>query len=130
MGGNGVKIRRKIIGVATVFASVAAGMLVTTTPAFAAIQDCTSYPGTVCMAQNRDWSGRIWRQYPDQINGCRRLTGFDNQASAMITPGHVYVELFDNTNCTGSSFESGVGGDTQLWAFFNDKASSIRVTQY
>ena len=105
-------------------------------PAMASEADCSNYPGTICMAQHYDWTGHIWRQYPSQISGCRRLSGdnFDNKATIVVnnTDGNVGMYLYDNADCSGSNWE--YIPSRQIRSFkndpFNDKASAIRVVYY
>ena len=128
-----MNLQTRIAATVAVVAGVASSMFAVT-PANAAEGDCANYPGTVCMAENNDWSGRIWRQYPDQVSGCRPLSrdSFNNKATALAnsTSGQVIMFLYDNADCTGTriAVESGevrfLRNDP-----FNDKASAIRVVQ-
>ena len=128
-----MRFRTSIAATAAVVTG-AIGSTFAAAPAMASQRDCTAYPGTICMAENSDWSGRIWRQFPDQVVGCRPLSRdtFNNKASIVVnsTPAQVVVFLYDNANCTGASISVDSGWVRFLQNDpFNDKASSIRVIQ-
>jgi hypothetical protein len=129
-------LRRKL---ATTLALLvgAVGSVFIASPAMAAQSDCTSYLGTICMTENRDWSGRVWRQYPSQIVGCRSLArdNFDNKASIAgnLTSSSVGVYLYQYSNCTGRSVYIASGYFSRLWLIspsFDNTASAIRVVYF
>jgi hypothetical protein len=103
-------------------------------PAMASIADCGTYPGTICLVENQNWTGQIWRQYPDQINGCRSLSpeGFNDKASRAVNNNdyEVILYLYENSNCTGRVVTVNAGISAQLWLLspsFDNKASAIKV---
>ncbi len=125
---------RMMATVAVAILAGSAGSTVVAAPAKAAIEDCFNYPGTICMAEHFDWGGRIWRQYPDQVSGCRALSrdNFNNKATDLVnnTSGHVVMYLYDNANCTGASISLGSQQVRSLRRDpFDNKASAIRVVQ-
>jgi hypothetical protein len=127
--GEEVKIR-KFIASAAIAAVAAVGIA---TPAKAAWSDCGNYPGTVCLFAYPNWGLPIWRQYPDQINGCRNLTGFDNVTTMASnnTAGSVRLTIYQYLNCGGAFFHINSGQYYDLSGdWWNDKASSVRVTLY
>ena len=129
-----MKLSRAAISTAIALVTVAAGALVAS-PASAAMADCTNYPGTICMVENANWTGQVWRQYPDQIVGCRRMSpdNFDNEASIIYNSVNYEVGLYvyDRSDCTGTSRYFGSNsGATLTGDWWNDKVSSIRVVLY
>jgi hypothetical protein len=128
-----MRLRTSIATTAAVFTGIV-GTTFAAGPAMADITDCANYPGTICMAENFDWGGQIWRQYPNQISGCRPLSrdNFNNKATDLVnnTPGQVVMYLYDNADCTGASISLNSQAVRSLKNDpFNDKASSIRVIQ-
>jgi hypothetical protein len=109
-------------------------------PAQASIADCGNYPGTICFADTRSWGGRIWRQYPSQIVGCRKFApdSFNNLASIGVnntddSAPPVGIDLYDADNCTGTPVFVASGYSVNLWATtpnLENKASSIRVVYF
>jgi hypothetical protein len=126
-----MRIRSKLAAIAAVTVGIAGSVFVAS-PAMAAFSDCVSYLDTICLTQNSDWTGRVWRQLPEQIVGCRKFSadGFDNMASTVMnsTKSSVAVWLYDANNCTGASVyvNSGQYGTLSPWGFDN-KPSSIKV---
>jgi hypothetical protein len=105
-------------------------------PAMAARSDC-DVAGTICLVENPDWSGFVWRQYPWQINGCRSLAadGFNDKATwaVNLTDSSVGVELWDNADCTGGHVYIASGYQADLRKtdpVMNDHASGIRVVYW
>ncbi len=127
-----MKIRSTFAALAAIIVGLL-GSVVVASPAMAARSDCESYLGTICLTENRDWTGRVWRQLPSQINGCRNFeAAFNNKASiaANMTEGHVGYYLYDNANCGGRSVYIPSAGYVRLWLLspsFDNKASSIKV---
>ena len=128
--------RRAFVAMLAAVAGIV-GSLFSISPAAASIADCGNYPGTICFADGRDWSGRIWRQYPSQIVGCRRFSAdsFDNKASIGVnnTDSSIGIYLYDASNCTGSSVYVASGNAVKLWLtspVLDNKASSIRVVYF
>lgn len=68
--------------------------------------DCQNYRGTVCLFAHANYGNPIWRQYPDQINGCRTLVGTGwNDVTTVAwnnTPGHYKLRMWKNAPCGGS----------------------------
>lgn len=128
-----MRFRTSIAATAAVLTSIV-GSTFAAGPAMADISDCFDYPGTICMAERFDWGGQIWRQYPDQVEGCRPLSqdNFNNKATDLVnnTPGQVIMYLYDNANCTGASISLNSRVVRSLKNDpFDNKASSIRVIQ-
>jgi hypothetical protein len=129
-----MRLRTKITSAVAAFAGVLGGGLVAASPAMASYHDCQDYANTICMMDGSNYTGRVWRQTPDQIIGCRKLApdNFNNMASLLWnnTRGEVWMYVYDNDNCTGASAYLASGG---IWHLegqpFDGKASSIRVIQ-
>ena len=129
-----MRLRTKITMVLAVLGTV--GSAFVASPAQANIADCGNYPGTICLVQNGDWTGQIWRQYPDQIEGCRNLSreNFNDKATIAVnnTPGQVILYLYANANCTGRRVvvDSGYAAFlARLSPSFDNMASSVDVVQ-
>lgn len=131
-----MKFRTKITATLAVVAGLVSGAFVAS-PATASIADCGNYPGTICLVENSDWTGQIWRQYPSQIVGCRNLSpeGFNDEATLAVnnTDSSIGLYLYENAGCTGRSVYVASGDVAYLYRLspsFNDKASSIRVVYF
>jgi Peptidase inhibitor family I36 len=132
-----MKLRTRIATALAVLVGTVGSVFIAS-PAMAAQSDCTNYLGTICMTENHDWSGRVWRQYPSQIVGCRSLIpdNFDNKASiaANLTSSSVGIYLYQYSNCTGRSVYVASGYIAKLWLVtptsFDNTASAIRVVYY
>jgi hypothetical protein len=118
--------------IAALFAALAVALSVALTPAgpaHAASSDCGNYPGTVCLFAHANWGLPIWRQYPDQINGCRALYGFNDVATMVWNRagGHV-LEMWEHADCTGNhwSIASGTWADMS-GNWWNDEISAVRI---
>jgi hypothetical protein len=88
-----------------------------------ASSDC--YANTICLFAYGNFTNPIWRQYADQINGCRSLVGTgwnDVTSHAWNRAGGTVVTLYWNADCTGASFNNLTGG---AW---DNELSAIRVT--
>lgn len=106
-----------------------AALAISPAPASAAYGDCYNYPGTVCLTANANWGTPVWRQYPEQITGCRALTGF-NDITTMVRNGapHHIVTLYEHGDCTGQYFDMPSGQWTDLsGTWWNDRLSGISV---
>lgn len=99
---------------------------------------CENFSNTICLVENDDWTGQVWRQTPSQIysasNHCRNLTGFDNKATIWYnnTTGYL-LRVWKNTGCTGQVVD--VAGNTIKggWganASMNDQASSVSLVAF
>lgn len=114
--------------------AVAAGTFAAGAPAGAApaeVNPCSDFPNTVCMTENSNSSGQVWRQTPSQVIGCRTLVpdGFNDKASYLVnsTSGFI-MRVFEHHNCTGEQRVLYPGDALPLVTdSFNDKASSIQV---
>jgi hypothetical protein len=97
-----------------------------------AFTDCAIYAGTVCFHERPDYTGRVWRQTPDEIGACRNFApdNFDNQAStAFNNVEHSYsIRIYQYENCTGA-YKILVSGYYYTFAndWWNDKPSSVRI---
>lgn len=100
------------------------------TPAQASSSDC--YAQTICLFAHSNFGNPIWRQYADQINGCRPLTGFNDITSHVWNrAGGVLVTLYWHGDCTGASFNLASGTYADLGPTdWNDELSGIRVTLF
>ena len=130
-----MKLRTRITMALAVLGTIG-GSFAAAAPASASIADCGNYPGTICLVANQDWSGQVWRQYPDQINGCRNLSpeGFNDKASIAVNNNEyeVILYLYANANCGGRVVTVNPGDAAFLWRLspsFDNLASSIRVIQ-
>jgi hypothetical protein len=131
-----MKIQSKVAALVAILVGLVGGIVIAS-PAMAARSDCEPYIGTICLTENQDWSGRVWRQLPSQIgtptNPCRNFeAAFNNKASiaANVTEGHVGYYLYDGANCTGRQVYIASAGFVKLWLLspsFDNKASSIKV---
>jgi hypothetical protein len=115
--------------------AAAAGVVVGAPPAHADRADCYSYPGTICLTEFVGWTGQVWRQYPSQIVGCRRLAleSFNNEMTTAgnFTSASVGVYIYDRDDCTGTNVFLASGGVRDFSSStFNNKASSIRVVYF
>jgi hypothetical protein len=129
-----VRISTRVIAALAAAVGVASGVLISS-PAMASVEDCANYPGTVCLVENFDWSGGVWRQLPEQIKGCRSLVpdNFNDKATLAVnnTDGRIKVYLYENADCTGKSVHISPGYVANLPGLnFNDKASAVRVVRY
>jgi hypothetical protein len=123
--------------------SALAGALVAVTISAPAYADdayhtsCANFPGTICLVQNGDWTGAVWRQTPAQIisyfNACRTLTGYNDIATIGFnntTAGYV-LRVWSDSGCSGNYIQVPSGraqvfvGPTYGW--INDKASSVQL---
>lgn len=99
-------LRKMFAGVVTSVLMFAGIGFAFSAPAQAAYSDCSNYSGTICMTQYSNWTGQVWRQYPEQVYGCRSLGGttFNDKASAALSTasGHYQVRLWQHSNCTGN----------------------------
>jgi len=97
--------RRIAALVAAVVVGLTGGTLAATSPAQAAASDCSAYPGTMCIFQFTGYSGRVWRQYPWQITGCRSLVPDDFNDRGTVfwnnTQGSHLMRIWQHGNCTG-----------------------------
>jgi hypothetical protein len=112
-----------------------AGAVVGAPPAQADRADCYSYPGTICLTEFVAWTGQVWRQYPWQIVGCRKLApeSFNNETTTAgnFTSASIGVYLYDRDDCTGTNVFLGSGAVRDFSSStFNNKASSIRVVYF
>ncbi|GAA0222536.1 hypothetical protein [Cryptosporangium japonicum] len=128
-----MKLRTKVSTACATVVGVLAGSLVGAGSASAARADCYNYQEVICIAEHGDWTGRIWRQKPSQIEGCRSLVpdGFNDMATIWVNrtgvAGHGYsMTLFEHSDCTGR-FLTTYAGIWDRGTEFNDKASAIRV---
>ncbi|WP_432842089.1 hypothetical protein [Dactylosporangium sp. CA-092794] len=129
-----MKLGKTAIAAAVALGAIAAGAL-DASPASASMADCTNYPETICMVENADWTGRVWRQYPAQIMGCRPMSNdnFDNKASIIYNSVTYEVGLYvyDRSDCTGTNRYFGSNsGATLTTDWWNDKVSSIRIVLF
>jgi hypothetical protein len=129
-----MRLRTTTTAMAMVLAGSIGGAMVAS-PASAAIGDCTNYPNTICLVDKDNWTGQVWRQYPEQIDGCRKLSreGFNNKASIIYNQVqfHVGLVVYDRDDCTGAKMEFGSNeGATLTGMWFDNKASSLRVVLY
>jgi hypothetical protein len=96
-----------------------------------AFTDCAVYAGTVCFHERPDYTGRVWRQTPEEIGSCRNFgpDNFDNQAStAFNNVEHSFsIRIYRYANCTGESMilVSGYYYSFGNGAHWNDLASSV-----
>lgn len=127
------KVKRMLM-VAFVAIVGAFGVVAAPSPAQAVWSDCAAYPGTVCFHQYPDFTGRVWRQYPGQIVGCRSMVpdNFNDVASTAFnsTDDHI-LYLYEHVGCTGAVLVLGAGdvrgfATTNTW--WNNRVSSLRVT--
>lgn len=116
--------------------AAAAGSLVFAAPARAAWEDCSLYPGTICIWEHGDLTGKVWRQYPSQIVDCRSLVpgGWNDIASGFQNntrnAGNRTVRFYEHADCTGN-YITLVAGEGQFYpsgsTVFNDRASAVRI---
>lgn len=120
---------------AVVAVALAAGTLVAPTPARAAITDCTAHADVVCLFEHNDYTGRVWRQRPSQIVGCRSLVpdGFNDKPSSWYNQTknsfskHEF-HFWEHANCTGRHWWILPGtGDVALPSL-NDVISAVSVS--
>lgn len=129
-------MRLRTTAVATAVALAGAiGAAMMPTAASAAVTDCTNYPDTICLVDRDNWTGQVWRQYPSQINGCRKLSreGFNNKASILYNQVQYEVGLivYDRDDCTGRNMYLGSNsGATLTGLWLDNKASSLKVVLY
>lgn len=101
------------------------------TPAQAAYSDCGSYQGTVCFHQWTNYEGRVWRQLPTQIFGCRSLVpdNFNDIASTAfnLVSSSYSVRVWEHSNCTGDSFIMGVGSYNFNGNWWDNRISAVEV---
>jgi len=107
------------------------GTIFVGSPASAAIADCTAYENVVCLTENADWTGRVWRQTQEQVGNCTNFgSDFNNKASLAANRyrGSVGFWLYDGANCTGARLY------IESWRYhvlsedhFDNKASSIKT---
>lgn len=97
-----------------------------------AFTDCAVYPGTVCFHQYGNFTGRVWRQTPDEIGSCRNLApdNFNDTAStAFNNIEHSYsVRIYQHENCTGS-YKILVSGYYYVFTgdWWDNRTSSVRL---
>ncbi|EXG80605.1 hypothetical protein CryarDRAFT_1689 [Cryptosporangium arvum DSM 44712] len=123
------------------------GNMFTASPAAAAYADCYNYLGTICLADNTDVTGQIWRQYPNQIGSCRNFSaeGFNDKASFAwfniqrpSSAPRPHVVLWRHAGCSGTSGNLGMTldpgqqwhGERQTNGEFNNQISSISISYY
>lgn len=128
-------LRRKMTSALTAAIAVGAGVLFAAAPASAGWSDCNVF-NTLCMTTDSHYNGRIWRQTPAQIVGCRSLAkedGWNDTATsfANMTYGY-YVTFWQHANCTGNFHVLGAQKSNYFLAgdAFNDQASAIEVKPY
>lgn len=115
---------RKTLAMLIIGALMAVGLA---TPAKAAYADCYNYPGTVCLTAGSNWGGPVWRQYPDQINGCRALTGFNDVTTTVRNGSNDGILiLWQHYDCTGASYQLGGLSYADMTGYWWDnKASAV-----
>jgi hypothetical protein len=125
-----MKFRTKITAALAVVLGIAS-ISFTASPAMASPADC-NYDGTVCLVENADWTGRVWRQFPSQIIDCRNLEpDFNDKATIAVnnTDSSIGLILYEHANCQGEQVFV-VSGQYATFYEFNDKASSVRIQYF
>jgi hypothetical protein len=95
-------------------------------------RDCNDFPGTICLTDNNDWTGHVWRQFPSQISGCRSFSpdGFNDKATIASNYSNRAYILWDHHDCTGDAFFVYPGEAWDFGAnggFWNDRFSAIEL---
>lgn len=123
-----MRLKKRVGAVLTALALALTGVVATSSPAHADVNDC--FAGRLCFWQDYEYSGSLGMYQPSTT--CYTMGVFNNMATSIKNRSSRTVRVYDSANCTGDylSFLT----NSSMWNLrygpqgsnWNDKISSFK----